>query len=239
MYGFAETQFRDSYYCSTMNVFDSFKALQGAIPKNLQERITPTEAVELLKLGALRASSQSLLNRDAVALRSDAGQGQFPFAAVLSCIDSRVPVEQIFDVASGDVFVARVAGNVAAASIVASLEFATELAGAKAILVLGHTRCGAISGACATLDNPKAVPGFLPELLSKIHPSVKAAQSLYGSEPTEDMLRACSIDNVKHTCRSLAEQSTVLSSRIKSGELLIVGALFDVSTGEVKWIESE
>ena len=122
-----------------MHVIRSYESLSGAVDASFQQSITSQDALDLLKAGALRAQENRRLTRDAAQLREDASLGQAPYAAVLSCIDSRVPVEQIFDAVSGDLFVARVAGNVAASSVVASLEFATALAGAKAILVLGHS----------------------------------------------------------------------------------------------------
>ena len=126
-------------------MIDRYLSLDGALGAELQQAMTPAEAVELLKDGVRRSTSGETSTRNRTALLSDAAGGQYPYAAVLSCIDSRAPVEQIFDAASGDLFVARVAGNVASPDLTASLEYATKYAGSKAILVLGHTRCGAVS----------------------------------------------------------------------------------------------
>ena len=128
---------------------ENYLALEGAIGAEFQQSLSPENAVELLKAGVKRSMSNQANGRNRAQLLQDAAGGQYPYAAVLSCIDSRAPVEQIFDAASGDLFVARVAGNVASPDLIASLEYATKYAVSKAILVLGHTRCGAVKGAWA------------------------------------------------------------------------------------------
>ena len=152
-------------------MIDRYLSLDGALGAELQQAMTPAEAVELLKDGVRRSTSGETSTRNRTALLSDAAGGQYPYAAVLSCIDSRAPVEQIFDAASGDLFVARVAGNVASPDLTASLEYATKYAGSKAILVLGHTRCGAVKGAWAGLED-----GHLTGLLGRIQPAVDATK---------------------------------------------------------------
>jgi carbonic anhydrase len=217
--------------CGEMQILRSYESLSGAVDASFQQSMTSQDALDLLKAGALRAQENRRLIRDAAQLREDASRGQAPYAAVLSCIDSRVPVEQIFDAVSGDLFVARVAGNVAASSVVASLEFATALAGAKAILVLGHTKCGAVKGACA----PDQPAGVLGDLLARISPAVETARQQCGPDPSEEMLRTCSLENVRQSCADLLSQSDVLASLVEKGDLCVHGALFDVATGSVVW----
>lgn len=214
-----------------MHAIRSYESLSGAVDASFQQSISSQDAFDLLKAGALRAQENRRLIRDAAQLRKDASQGQAPYAAVLACIDSRVPVEQIFDAVSGDLFVARVMGNVAAPSVVASLEFATALAGAKAILVLGHTQCGAVNGACI----PDRTAGVLGDLLARISPAVEAARQQCGPDPTAEMLRTCSLENVRQSCADLLSQSDVLALLVEQRKLVIHGALFDVATGRVVW----
>ena len=163
---------------------------------------------------------------------SDAAGGQYPYAAVLSCIDSRAPVEQIFDAASGDLFVARVAGNVASPDLTASLEYATKYAGSKAILVLGHTRCGAVKGAWAGLED-----GHLTGLLGRIQPAVDATKSEVGAEDSADNLDRCSQVNVRKTMAALRSDSSILAGLEAVGKIAIVGGVYDVATGEVAWLD--
>ena len=163
---------------------------------------------------------------------TDAAGGQYPYAAVLSCIDSRAPVEQIFDAASGDLFVARVAGNVASPDLIASLEYATKYAGSKAILVLGHTRCGAVKGAWAGLED-----GHLTGLLGRIQPAVTATKAEVGAEDSAENLDRCSHVNVRETMGALRQESDILSGLEAEGKIAIVGGVYDVATGEVAWLD--
>lgn len=213
-------------------MIDRYLSLDGALGAELQQAMTPAEAVELLKDGVRRSTSGETSTRNRTALLSDAAGGQYPYAAVLSCIDSRAPVEQIFDAASGDLFVARVAGNVASPDLTASLEYATKYAGSKAILVLGHTRCGAVKGAWAGLED-----GHLTGLLGRIQPAVDATKSEVGAEDSAENLDRCSQVNVRKTMAALRSDSSILAGLEAEGKIAIVGGVYDVATGEVAWLD--
>lgn len=213
-------------------MIDRYLSLDGALGAELQQAMTPAEAVELLKDGVRRSTSGETSTRNRTALLSDAAGGQYPYAAVLSCIDSRAPVEQIFDAASGDLFVARVAGNVASPDLTASLEYATKYAGSKAILVLGHTRCGAVKGAWAGLED-----GHLTGLLGRIQPAVNETKSEVGAEDSAENLDRCSQVNVRKTMAALRSDSSILAGLEAVGKIAIVGGVYDVATGEVAWLD--
>jgi carbonic anhydrase len=188
--------------------------------------------VSLLKDGVRRSTSGEASDRNREALLEGAAAGQYPYAAVLSCIDSRAPVEQIFDAASGDLFVARVAGNVASPDLIASLEYATKYAGSKAILVLGHTMCGAVKGAWAGLED-----GHLTGLLGRIQPAVAATKAEVGEEDSGSNLDRCSTVNVEKTIAALRSESSILSGLEAEGKIAIVGGVYDVATGDVAWLD--
>jgi len=213
-------------------MIERYLSLGGALDAELQSELTPSDAVALLKDGVRRSTSGEVSGRDRQSLLNDAAAGQFPYAAVLSCIDSRAPVEQIFDAASGDLFVARVAGNVASPDLVASLEYATKYAGSKAILVLGHTRCGAVKGAWSGLED-----GHLTGLLGRIQPAVESTKSDRGEEGSPANLDACSAVNVSLTIEALRQDSAILSELESKGDIAIVGGVYDVATGEVTWLD--
>jgi len=215
--------------CIMMN---RYLSLEGAIGAELQASLTPADAIALLKDGVKRSTTEETTQRNRSALLTDAAGGQYPYAAVLSCIDSRAPVEQIFDAASGDLFVARVAGNVASPDLIASLEYATKYAGSKAILVLGHTRCGAVKGAWAGLED-----GHLTGLLGRIQPAVTATKAEVGAEDSAENLDRCSHVNVRETMGALRQESDILSGLEAEGKIAIVGGVYDVATGEVAWLD--
>lgn len=209
-----------------------YLSLEGAIGAELQASLTPADAVALLKDGVKRSTTGETSQRNRSALLTDAAGGQYPYAAVLSCIDSRAPVEQIFDAASGDLFVARVAGNVASPDLTASLEYATKYAGSKAILVLGHTRCGAVKGAWAGLED-----GHLTGLLGRIQPAVDATKAEVGAADSAENLDRCSHVNVRETIAALRSESSILAGLEDEGKIAIVGGVYDVATGEVAWLD--
>jgi len=213
-------------------MIDRYLALDGALGAELQQSLTPADAVALLKDGVRRSTSGDVSSRNRQALLEGAAAGQHPYAAVLSCIDSRAPVEQIFDAASGDLFVARVAGNVASPDLIASLEYATKYAGSKAVLVLGHTRCGAVKGAWAGLED-----GHLTGLLGRIQPAVSATKAAVGEADSASNLDRCSTVNVKETMAALRSESTILSGLESEGKIALVGGVYDVATGDVAWLD--
>jgi carbonic anhydrase len=193
---------------------------------SVQENLKPADIFKLLKTGNERFVNNQPLRRNIKEQVQLTSTAQHPFAVVLGCIDSRVPVEKVFDVGFGDLFVVRVAGNVINDDIIASIEFATLHAGAKFIVILGHTECGAIKAACAAQGN-----GFVRKLLEKIEPAVNEQDSeqLNSNELENNVTRA----NVQNSKRALLSQNSALRQRIEKHEIGLVCAIYDVKTGAV------
>ena len=202
--------------------------------RETQATMTPEKALQYLKEGNQRFQNNLKANRNLLEQVNDTSEGQFPFATILSCIDSRVSAELVFDQGLGDIFSVRIAGNFVNEDILGSMEFASKLAGTKLIVVLGHTSCGAVKGAC---DDAKL--GNLTAMLSKIKPAVNAIsepkdQSLRNSKNSE-FVDKVSEKNVLLTIERIFKESEVLAEMQKNGEILIVGAMYDVNTGEVNF----
>lgn len=200
--------------------------------KETQATMTPQKSLEYLKEGNQRFQNNLKANRNLLEQVNDTSEGQFPFATILSCIDSRVSAELVFDQGLGDIFSVRIAGNFINEDILGSMEFACKLAGTKLIVVLGHTGCGAIKGAC---DDAKM--GNLTKLIEKIRPAVKAVtepsdESLRNSKNTE-FVDAVSKKNVELAIDRIHAESPILSEMEKNGEIMIVGGMYDINTGEV------
>lgn len=210
-------------------------AADVALTKEAQAAITPSKALEILKEGNKRFVSNKLRKRDLMAQVKKTSKGQFPFAAIVSCLDSRTQPEYVFDQGIGDIFVARVAGNFVNDDILGSLEFATKLAGAKLIVILGHTECGAVRGAC-----DKAQLGLLTATLANINPAVEAVQGDYKprTSQNEKFVQAVTEKNVKLTMQKLRTRSVVLRELIDKGEIGLMGAMYDVSTGTVTFFDN-
>jgi carbonic anhydrase len=204
--------------------------------KESQASLTPEAALEVLQEGNVRFCANLKANRDLLRQVNDTREGQWPFAAVLSCIDSRTSAELIFDQGLGDIFSIRIAGNFLNDDILGSLEFACEVAGAKLIVVLGHSNCGAIKGACDRVEL-----GHLTGLLEKIQPAVRAVPE--PSDPANrnsansKFVEAVAQENVRQTVEAVTERSEVLRKRVSAHQLAIVGGHYDVSTGEVKFTQ--
>jgi carbonic anhydrase len=203
--------------------------------KETQATMTPQKALDFLKEGNLRFQNNLKANRNLLEQVNDTSHGQFPFATILSCIDSRVSAELVFDQGLGDIFSVRIAGNFVNVDILGSMEFACKLSGTKLIIVLGHTSCGAVKGAC---DNAKM--GNLTKLLEKITPAVNAV-----TEPKDISLRNSKnlefVDMVseKHvllTMERIYNESPILAEMAENGEIKIAGAMYDVSTGAINFI---
>ncbi len=206
----------------------------AALTRKAQAAITPAKALEMLKQGNGRFVSGKNLERDFLAQVKQTANGQFPFAAVVSCLDSRIPPAIVFDRGIGDLFVARVAGNFVNDDILGSLEFATKLAGAKLILVMGHTQCGAVKGACDA-----AQLGLLTATLANINPAVKAVQGDYTPRNSRNakFVQAVAEMNVQLTMQTLRDRSVVLREMIDKGQIDLIGAMYDVSSGKVSFYE--
>ncbi len=204
---------------------------QFAQTAETQASISPIMAVELLKAGNERFVNNTPLNRDLGAQVNATATGQYPFATVISCIDSRIPTEIVFDQGVGDIFNARVAGNFVNEDILGSLEFACKLAGSKVIVVMGHTSCGAVKGAC---DNAQL--GNLTQMLDKIMPAVKAVSTAPDELRNSSNLKfvnEVADKNVEMTVENIKTHSPVLKEMFDNGEIDIIGAMYDVKSGTV------
>jgi carbonic anhydrase len=203
--------------------------------KELQEQITPLEALNILKEGNERFVKNLKVNRNLLQQVNETTHGQWPFAVVLSCIDSRTSAELIFDQGLGDIFSIRIAGNIVNNDILGSMEFGCKVAGAKIIVVLGHSKCGAIKGAC---DNVRL--GNLTNLLSKIEPSIEAEKytTQNRTSSNDEFVENVAEINVHTNLQLIPEQSEIIKKMIEEGEIAIVGAMYDVSTGKVEFYEA-
>ena len=201
-----------------------------------QASLTPEKALQILKEGNFRFMNNLKANRNLLEQAGyTADEGQFPFAVILSCIDSRTSAELIFDQGLGDVFSVRIAGNVINEDILGSMEFACKVAGSKIIVVLGHSKCGAVKGACDHVEM-----GNLTALLSKIQPAVydeKSETENRNSSNSEFVEKVASI-NVKRTVEGIMQRSPILKEMIQSGQIGIVGGMHDLETGGVTFYEA-
>jgi carbonic anhydrase len=202
--------------------------------KETQASLTPRMAMEILKEGNERFIKNLKAQRDLLSQVNDTREGQWPFATLLSCIDSRTSAELIFDQGLGDIFSIRIAGNIVNTDILGSMEFACKVAGSKLIVVLGHTKCGAVKGACDHVEM-----GNLTELLSKLQPAVYAesettAVDKRNSKNTKFVENVATI-NVKRTVKSVIERSYILEEMLNSGAIGIVGAMYNIDTGKVEF----
>lgn len=201
-----------------------------------QSKLSPKEAIELLKEGNKRFVSREMRERDLMAQVEATASGQFPFACVVGCIDSRVPATTVFDQGIGSLFVATVAGNIINEDILGSLEFGCAAAGSKAIIVLGHTSCGAVKGACDSVEL-----GNLTSLLSKINASVK--ETVEPNDPTMrnssnlPFVNEVAKNNVLRSVENIRIKSNVLRRLEEDGKITIVGAMYDVGTGKVSFLD--
>jgi carbonic anhydrase len=201
------------------------------LTRNIQAGITPDGAIAILKEGNARFATGKPLQRDYKAQVSQTALGQYPFASFVACIDSRSTPEQVFDLGVGDAFSMRVAGNTVNEDILGSLEYASKLAGSRLIVVLGHTNCGAIKGAC---DDVKM--GNLTALLDKFKPAVSATKTEgERSAKNSKFVRDVTDLNVKQTVEAIRARSPILKEMEDQGKIRIVGALYDTSSGKVLW----
>ena len=205
------------------------------LTRALRDALTPLEAIDVLRKGNERFVNNLKANRNLLQQVNETSDGQHPMAIVLSCIDSRTSAELIFDQGLGDIFSCRVAGNVLNEDILGSMEFACKAAGAKVVVVLGHSRCGAIKGAC---DGVRM--GNLTALLEKIEPAIANESATIGdrtSANAEFVERVAEL-NVIHVKQQIVERSEVLASMIETGEIALIGGMYDVETGAVEFYDS-
>ncbi|MHB1277478.1 MAG: carbonic anhydrase family protein [Bacteroidia bacterium] len=203
------------------------------LTKEMQAVITPSQALELLTEGNKRFINNLKINRNLLQQANETSDGQHPFAVILSCIDSRTSAELIFDQGLGDVFSIRIAGNILNEDILGSMEFGCKVAGSKIIVVLGHTNCGAIKGACDHVEM-----GNLTSLLDKVRPAVdnESTISENRNSANEKFVEKVTIINVKRTVKAIQERSPILKEMIEKGQIGIVGGVQDIATGEVTFL---
>jgi carbonic anhydrase len=204
------------------------------LTKEMQEAITPAMALELLKEGNLRFIGNLKVNRNLLQQANETSDGQHPFAVILSCIDSRTSAELIFDQGLGDVFSVRIAGNIINEDILGSMEFGCKVAGAKIIVVLGHTKCGAVKGACDHVEM-----GNLTALLTKIRPAVDDEKTTTENRNSgnSEFVEKVSIINIKRTVSAIIQRSPILKEMIEKGEIGIVGGVHNITDGQVTFFE--
>ena len=205
------------------------------LTRELRDALTPLMALDVLRKGNERFVNNLKANRNLLQQVNETSDGQHPMAIVLSCIDSRTSAELSFDQGLGDIFSCRVAGNVLNEDILGSMEFACKAAGAKVVVVLGHSRCGAIKGAC---DGVRM--GNLTALLEKIEPAIANESATIGdrtSANAEFVERVAEL-NVIHVKQQIVERSEVLASMIETGEIALIGGMYDVETGAVEFYDS-
>lgn len=205
------------------------------LTKEMQAAITPKKALELLRDGNKRFVNNLKVNRNLLQQANETSDGQHPFAVILSCIDSRTSAELIFDQGLGDIFSTRIAGTIINEDILGSMEFACKVAGSKIIIVLGHTKCGAIKGACDHVEM-----GNLTALLSKIRPAVDDEETIKENRNSSnsEFVEKVSAINVQRTTKAIMERSPILKEMLEKGEIGLAGGVHDITTGEVEFYDN-
>ena len=197
--------------------------------KEIQENLTPKDAHRILVEGNKRFVQNVKAQRDLRAQVLETSGGQYPFAVILSCIDSRVPAELVFDQGIGDIFSVRVAGNIINEDVLGSMEYGCKVAGSKIVVAMGHTKCGAVTAACNNVELGNITP-----LLQKIKPAVDLVRT-DKEEMSDKSIEEVSVKNIQLSIDRIRKESPILSEMEKIGEIEIVGALYNVSTAEVEF----
>lgn len=207
---------------------------EAYMTKELQAATTPKQALERLKEGNQRFADGKQINQDYAAQVKGTSKSQAPFAFVLSCVDSRTSSEIIFDQGIGDIFNARIAGNFVNTDILGSMEFGCKAAGAKLIVVIGHSSCGAVKGACDHVDM-----GNLTNVMKEIEPAVESVTGVAGERTSKnnEFVEAVAKQNVVLALKEIREKSPILAEMESKGEIMIVGAMYDVGTGKVQFYQ--
>lgn len=205
------------------------------LTKEAQQSLTPDHALQILKDGNQRFVNNLKANRNLLQQANETSEGQFPLATILSCIDSRTSAELIFDQGLGDVFSIRIAGNILNEDILGSMEFGCKAAGSKVLAVIGHTKCGAIYGACNHVEM-----GHLTTLLEKVQPAIDKETETPEADRTgsnNDFVYNVTVNNVHCVIDSIRKESSILADMEKNGEIKIVGGMYDIATGQVTFFE--
>lgn len=199
-----------------------------------QAQLTPEEIIQQMKDGNERFKNNNLTPRDYRAQVQATAGGQYPSAIVISCVDSRVPVETVFDMGVGDIFVARVAGNFVNEDILGSTEFATAAAGSKVVIVMGHESCGAVKSAIDGVEM-----GNITAMLDKIEPAIEMTENYAGEQNSSNNEYVTEVvnNNVIHTISEMRERSSIIANLERNGDVVIMGAFYDLDTGEVTFLE--
>jgi carbonic anhydrase len=202
------------------------------LTKEMRNSLTPIQAVTLLRDGNQRFVNNLKINRNLLSQINETSDGQYPFAFILSCIDSRTSAELIFDQGLGDIFSCRIAGNILNDDILGSMEFACGVAGAKLVMVLGHTECGAIKGACDHVEM-----GHLTKLLKKIKPAVKITSKKkdHGHDKFVNFADQVSEQNVLEVMKKIPKKSRIIRNLINKKKIILVGGMYDISNGVVEF----
>lgn len=220
--------------CSLTMMPFAFSVGPALITQSVQQSLTPNQVLQRLKQGNQRFIAQKPLEIDFLKKARLTAKGQYPGAIILSCIDSRVPPEIVFDQAVGNMFVSRVAANVLNSDVLGGMEFATKLAGAKLIVVMGHDSCGAVKGACAD-----AKLGHLTQLLHKVQPAIAQAKKQYGHADcnNDQFIDTAAKDNVINVVNQIYQQSPVIRDLVKAGKVKIIGAMYHLKSGKVTFFD--
>jgi len=199
-----------------------------------RELITPRIALNILQDGNNRFINNLKTNRNLLEQVNATRDGQWPFATILSCIDSRTSAELVFDQGLGDIFSVRIAGNIINTDILGSMEFACKIAGSKLIVVLGHSKCGAVKGACDHVEM-----GNLTELLAKLQPAVYQEKETLDNRNSENetFVENVSMINVKRNVRNIIERSFIIEQMVENGDVGVVGGMYDIETGKVHYYD--
>jgi len=204
------------------------------LTKEAQQLLTPADAINLLKEGNKRFVNNLKINRNLLQQVNETSDGQYPFAVILSCIDSRTSAELIFDQGLGDIFSIRIAGNILNDDILGSMEFACKLAGSKLIAVLGHTKCGAIQGACKNIKL-----GYLSGLLEKIDPAIDLVKqrNTHQHETDVDFINTVTQVNVDLVINNILQKSSIINELVKQKKVGIIGGIYNADNGQVEFDE--
>jgi len=234
IYAFAISACTSNETSPEMN--DESALVSDVVTSDAQASLTPDQILQGMKDGNERFVNNNLTQRDYKAQVQATSGGQYPEAVIISCIDSRVPVEQVFDKGVGDVFVARVAGNFVNEDILGSTEFGTAVAGSKVVIVMGHSSCGAVK---AAIDDVEM--GNITAMLSKIKPAVEMTsdydgeQNVGNSEYVTEVVK----NNVRHTIADMRDNSSIIADLERNGDVVIAGAFYDLETGRVTFLDQE
>lgn len=220
--------------CTNPQNNSAVEPLKEVLTKEKQDVLTPEAVIEGLKAGNERFVNNELTPRDWQAQVAATAAGQFPEAVIISCLDSRVPVEQVFDKGVGDIFVGRIAGNNVNTDMLGSIEFGTAVAGSKVVIVMGHESCGAVKSA---IDDVQV--GNITALLSNIKPAIEMSNDFDGeqSNANGDYVTHVVENNVRFTIEEMRKKSPMIAELERNGDILIAGAFYDLDTGKVTFID--